>query len=136
MDTLTIQTVTFDADIKTATITASTTDTAIAGIYVNDTLNSGNPVAFTVNGAQYLDMQAVDVNGDRSVVYRQRVPGWAEEVSSLAITDCEFSTDNTTAVITATETAEDEANVRGITASSLTATLLPMRYRKMQGILK
>ncbi|WMJ83157.1 DUF6273 domain-containing protein [Oscillospiraceae bacterium MB24-C1] len=115
LDTLTIETVTFDPDIKTATITAATTKTEIAGVYVNNKLCAGNPAVFTVNGAQYLEMQVVDVNGDRSAVYRQRVPGWAEEVNSLAITDCEFSYDNTTAVITAAETPAEGVAPRGIT---------------------
>ena len=114
-ESLTIQTVTFDPEIKTATIKAATTNTAIAGIYVNGKLYSGNPVTFTINGAQYLEMQAVDVNGDRSALYRQRVPGWAEQVNTLAITECEFSYDNTTAVITATETPAEGSEARGIT---------------------
>lgn len=114
LDTLTIETITFDPDIKTATITAATTKTEIAGVYVNNKLCAGNPAVFTVNGAQYLEMQVVDVNGDRSAVYRQRVPGWAEEVNSLAITDCEFSYDNTTAVITAAETPAEGVEPRGI----------------------
>ncbi|MDF3005296.1 MAG: hypothetical protein K0S22_1768 [Oscillospiraceae bacterium] len=115
LDTLTIETITFDPDIKTATITAATTKTEIAGVYVNNKLCAGNPAVFTVNGAQYLEMQVVDVNGDRSAVYRQRVPGWAAEVKSLAITDCEFSYDNTTAVITAGETPAEGVAPRGIT---------------------
>lgn len=114
-DTLTVETVTFDPEIKTATIKAATTKTAIAGIYVNGKLLAGNPVTYTINSAQYVEMQVVDVNGDRSAVYRQRVPGWAEQVSTLTITECEFSYDNTTAVITAAETPAEGSEARGIT---------------------
>ncbi|MFV0497576.1 MAG: hypothetical protein ACK5L0_05335 [Candidatus Fimivivens sp.] len=114
-DTLTIESVTIDSEITTATITAATTNTDIAGIYVNEKLHSGNPVVFKLGAEQYLNMQAVDINGDRSALYRQRVPGWSEEVSSLEITDCIFSFDNTTAVITTTETPAEETEPRGIT---------------------
>ena len=136
LETLTIETVTFDPDVKTATITAATTDTKIAGVYVNDKLCAGNPAVFTVSGAQYLDMQAVDINGDRSALYRQRVPGWAEEVSGLAVTDCEFSYDDATAVITATETAEEGNAPRGITGIEINGEFVsgnPVAYSIPEG---
>ena len=136
LDTLTIEIITFDSDIKTAIITAATTKTEIAGVYVNNKLCAGNPAVFTVNGAQYLEMQVVDVNGDRSAVYRQRVPGWAEEVNSLAITDCEFSYDNTTAVITAAETPAEGVEPRGIARIEINGELFdgnPVAYSIPEG---
>lgn len=135
-DTLIIETVTFDPEVKTATIKAATTNTAIAGVYVNGKLLAGNPVTYTINGAKYLEMQAVDVNGDRSAVYRQRVPGWAEQVRTLAITECEFSYDNTTAVITATETVGEGAELRGITGIEVNGEFLsgnPVAYDIPEG---
>lgn len=116
LGTLAITSVDFDADITTATITAETTATAIKGTYVNDKLYAANPVIYALgNSTKYLLMQVEDVNGDRSALYKVRVPGWNEQTATLEITGCVFSEDNTSAVITATETVENEADRRGIT---------------------
>lgn len=115
LSTMKIDSVEIDADITTAVITASSTAKAISGIYVNNVLYKGNPVTYTLTTAdRYLNMQAVDADGDRSAVYRQRVPGWAQQADNLAIISCEFSGDNTIASIIAEETGDDPRGIAGI----------------------
>ncbi len=105
LETLTILPVEFTENNQQATITVvSSGEAAIRGIYINDKLKTGNPVTVLMSaGTQYLNLQAVDVNGDRSILYEVRVPGWNTVVNTLSIADVQFSTDNTTAKITAVE---------------------------------
>lgn len=116
LSTLTVTSVEFDANTTFATITAESTATQIQGIYVNDVLFETNPVIYPLtDNTKYLIMQVVDVNGDRSALYKVRVPNWTEEISSLEIVGCVFSEDNSCATVTAAENVENEADRRGIT---------------------
>lgn len=137
LGSLAITSVEFDADITTATIKAETTDTAIKGIYVNDKLYAANPVVYALGTTtKYLVMQVEDVNGDRSALYKVRVPGWTAESPSLEITNCVFSEDNNYATITATENPEKEEDRRGITGIKVNGEFIegnPVAYPIPEG---
>lgn len=116
LSTLTVTSVEFDNEVTTAAITAESTAAQIQGIYVNDVLFEANPVIYPLtDNTKYLIMQVVDVNGDRSALYKVRVPNWTEEISSLEIVGCVFSEDNSCATVTAVENVEKESDRRGIT---------------------
>ncbi|MEG1875531.1 MAG: hypothetical protein RR185_08180, partial [Angelakisella sp.] len=121
LETITLLPVKFIDDNQKAVVTAKSDGEKIAGIYCNGRLQPGNPVTIMVTaGTQYLELQAVDKAGDRSAVYRVRVPGWSQEVTALSIVGVRFSSDNTTAQITAMDTAD-----KGIRGVRVNGELLP-----------
>jgi len=117
LDTITIESVEFSEDNTTATITAATSEpgTSITGIYCNGELIAGNPVTYTipVDNSQYLKVQAVNNEGDKSKIVTKRVPGWSEVIDTITIESITFSEDNTTATITAA-TSEPGTSITGI----------------------
>lgn len=58
-------------------------------------------------------MQAVNSNNDRSQVVKKRIPGWGEEVDTIAVTSVEFSEDAKTVTVRA-DTTNPGAAVSGI----------------------
>ncbi|WP_145997697.1 hypothetical protein [Marasmitruncus massiliensis] len=114
---VTIETVAFSDDNKMATIAAATNEigTSITGIYCNDELIVGNPVTYTipVDNSQYLKVQAVNNEGDRSEIVTKRVPGWSEVVDTIAVTSVEFLNGNRLARVRA-DTTRLNASILGI----------------------
>ncbi|MEG0944454.1 MAG: hypothetical protein RSD07_06700 [Angelakisella sp.] len=122
LDTLTVAPVEFGAGNKTAVITAtSSIGSDIVGIYINGKLSTGNPVTyFLPAGMEYLELQAQDKAGDRSEIYRVRVPGWSSEVKTISIVDVRFAEDSSSVQITAMETGG-----KGIRGIRINGELLP-----------
>ncbi len=121
VDTITIDSITFSEDNTMATVTASTSEpgTSITGIYCNDELVAGNPVTYTipVDNSQYLKVQAVNNEGDKSEIVTKRVPGWSEVTDSIAVTSVEFLNDNKRARVRA-DTTRLNASIMGIYVNS------------------
>lgn len=94
IDTITIKPVEFRENNTMATITAETSlpNTTVAGIYINDVLYDANPVIYKVpNGSTTLQIQAVNNEGDKSVIYNLDVPQWG---GGVRITSVSFSDQN------------------------------------------
>lgn len=112
LDTITIESITFSQDNTSATVTAATSesDTTIRGIYCNDELVEGNPATYKipVENSQYLKVQAVNNEGDRSKLVTKRVPGWTELTDKIAVTSVEFLSRNTRARVRADTTGESK----------------------------
>lgn len=108
LDTITIESVAFSEDNTTATVTAATSEpgTTIRGIYCNEELVEGNPVTYQIpiENSQYLKVQAVNNEGDRSELVTKRVPGWTEVTNKIAVTSVEFLKSNTRARVRADTT--------------------------------
>lgn len=63
-----------DRSAAVAVAQAKTGASAVAGIYINDTLISGNPVKYAIpRGTQTLRVQAVNTDGDRSEIVTKEV---------------------------------------------------------------
>lgn len=113
LDTITIDSVE-TLDEETVKITASSTGDPIAGIWVNQQYFGNNPLTYTVpEGIKTLEMQAQDINGDRSEIYTHYITGREEEIPSLTVMAVDFSPNYLMARITATEIGE-ETSFKGI----------------------
>lgn len=94
VDTITFKPVEFRENNKIATITAETSlpNTTIAGIYINDVLYPANPTIYKVpDGLTTMQLQAVNNEGDKSVIYNVDVPAWG---GGVRITSVSFSEQN------------------------------------------
>lgn len=114
---ITMLPVKFSADNTKATLTAKTTKpySKIDGFYVNGVLISGSPATYTIpKGVKYLEIQAVDSDGDRSAVLTARIPGWSETVTTLEITNVEFAGGK---VLAWAKSTNEAAPVKGITVN-------------------
>lgn len=122
VDAITIDSITFSEDNTMATVTASTSEpgTSITGIYCNDELVVGNPVTYTipVDNSQYLKVQAVNNEGDKSEIVTKRVPGWSEVTDSIAVTSVELLNENKLARVRA-DTTRLNATIMGIYVNSV-----------------
>lgn len=136
LNTITIESVIFSENNTTATVTATTseTGTSITGIYCNDELLTGNPVTYTipVDNSQYLKVQAVNNEGDRSELITKRVPGWSEVVDTIAVTSVEFFNSNKMARVRA-DTTRLNARISGIYVNSLFYAGNPIEYAVATG---
>ena len=115
-DTITIDSILFTGDNRTVIVAASTTDpdNYIAGIYINEVFQKGNPVICQLpEDAKYLTAQAADNEGDRSEVLKKRVPGWSDIVGTIAITSVEFSQDYASVKVEA-YTSREGGSIAGI----------------------
>lgn len=106
-DRISILPVKFSQNNTVATITAtSDDDIEIKGVYVDGELQKGNPITYTIpKASKYLQLQAVDIEGDKSNLYDVRVPGWTDIRQDIRISSAEFSDDNTLIMVKATESA-------------------------------
>ncbi|MEM1486422.1 hypothetical protein V6615_16405 (plasmid) [Oscillospiraceae bacterium PP1C4] len=146
IDTITIKPVEFRENNTIATIIAETSlpNTTIAGIYVNDVLYAANPVIYKVSdGMTTMQLQAVNNEGDKSVIYNLDVPAWG---GGVRITSVSFSEQNdfTKKSMEALIKAVDDTghNIHGIYVNdeffegdAITYTVLPgTRHLNIQAI--
>ena len=113
LDTITIDSVE-TLDEETVKITASSTIDPIAGIWINGEFFTDNPLTYKVpQDIKTLEIQAQDVNGDRSEIYTHHITGREEEIPSLTVMAVDFSANYLRARITATEIGT-ETSLKGI----------------------
>ncbi len=113
LDTITIDSVE-TLDEETVKITASSTIDPIVGIWINGEFFTDNPLTYKVpQDIKTLEIQAQDVNGDRSEIYTHLITGREEEIPSLTVMAVDFSANYLRARITATEIGT-ETSLKGI----------------------
>lgn len=132
LNTITIDSVEMiDKDNRILEITASSIVDPVFGILIDGVLHAGNPVRYTVPaGEKLLELQAQDINGDRSEIYTHYVAGFEEEISSLTVMSMTFDNDCSSVEVTAAETG-NAAAIRGIKGIQVNGEFLsgnPVNY--------
>ena len=72
----------------------------------------------TIRNSQYLKVQAVNNEGDKSEIVIKRVPGWSEVTDSIAVTSVELLNENKLARVRA-DTTRLNATIMGIYVNSV-----------------
>lgn len=97
------------------TVAASDTgNSGLFGIYVNSTLYYGSTVKQMLDAdVRYVEVQALDGDGNTSSVIKKRVPGWSEVTDGVTI-DSITATEDIDAVEICASTQEPESYIVGV----------------------